>query len=410
MRLLWISTKAPWPSVDGGRLLQLLTLRELARHRVEMTLVAPVDPRRFDRAEVVGHLSEWADVHLVRAAPVRFPGVLWRAFVQRLPLAVARHAQARVRRRVEGLLAAGSFDAAHVEQLHAWPQAAPAVRRGLPVVLRAQNVESDLWEAAALLPSSRGRLLRWQAARLRPWEGRAVAAAAATVALSRGDAERLAALARGVGSPRDVLVHRPPFPAELPAAEAGLPGRPAVVLLASSGWLPNRDSISWFLEEIWPVVRRSLPRALLHLYSPVPPPSGHVGVVLHPPPRDSRDAFAPGSVLVVPLRLASGVRMRILEAWARGVPVVATPQGAAGLDVEDERELLLAVGPTGFATALERLAREEDLPRRLAAAGRRRLVEQHDPSSAAEALEEVYRRVTAGDRARVRSAAPVSAG
>jgi glycosyltransferase involved in cell wall biosynthesis len=66
------------------------------------------------------------------------------------------------------------------------------------------------------------------------------------------------------------------------------------------------------------------------------------GVETHPAPADSREAFAPGAILVVPLRIASGIRMKILEAWARGLPVVATPEAAAGLEAEDGRELLLA--------------------------------------------------------------------
>jgi glycosyltransferase involved in cell wall biosynthesis len=82
--------------------------------------------------------------------------------------------------------------------------------------------------------------------------------------------------------------------------------------------------------------------------------------------------------------------MKILEAWARGVPIVATPEAAAGLGAQDGRELLIAATPDDFAAAIDRLASQPELPRALVAAGRRLLLERHDPVRAAEALRRIY--------------------
>jgi glycosyltransferase involved in cell wall biosynthesis len=166
-----------------------------------------------------------------------------------------------------------------------------------------------------------------------------------------------------------------------------------VVLLGSGGWLPNRDATRWFLAEVWPEVRRQAPGAVLHLYAAGSERPGHLpaGVEAHLPPADSRDAFAPGAILVVPLRIASGIRMKILEAWARGLPVVATPEAAAGLEAEDGRDLLLAEDGPGFASALARLATEPGLREGLVAAGRRSLAAHHDPAAVGRRLLEAYR-------------------
>ena len=117
---------------------------------------------------------------------------------------------------------------------------------------------------------------------------------------------------------------------------------------------------------------------------------------MSPAPASSRAAFAPGSVLVVPLRLASGVRMKVLEAWARGIPVVATPEAAAGLDAVGGRELLLGSSPEELAQALLRLASSAELRGRLVDAGHRLLVERHDPGRIGERLVELYRRAASG--------------
>ena len=305
-----------------------------------------------------------------------------------------------MRERVERLLADGDFAAVHVEQVQALPQAAPALARGLTVVLRAQNVESDLWRAAAERGGLRG-LQRFgatvEARRLARWEGRAVAAVAVTAALTAADAARLSELAadsKPATAPR--VVHLPaPFPGSLPAATRPLPGAPAVVVLGSGGWLPNRDGAGWFKGEVWPAVRRACPGARLHLFGEGEEVgrAGAIepGVVAHPPPADSREAFPPGAILAVPLRIASGVRMKILEAWARGVPVVATPEAAAGLDAESGRDLLLAATAEELAAAIARLAASPELAARLVEGGRALLAARHQPAAIADRLIALYR-------------------
>jgi len=396
VKILVVATKAPWPPEDGGRLLLLHTLEGLAAAGHRVTLVAPVDPARFDVGLVASALGPLCTPRLVAARPAGRLPTLARAVSRGLPLSVARHSLAAVRREVERLLAAERFDLVHAEQLQALPQvprqAAP------PVVLRAQNVESALWAAAARRPGGgvgSGALLAIEARRLAAWEGRAVRRTAATVALTPEDAARLAGLAgvpeeRAAGKVHAVAA---PFPASLPPGGAALAGSPAVVVLGSAGWLPNADSAAWFQNEVWPAVRGVLPGAVLHLFGAAEGGDPAPGVALHPAPGDSADAFPLGAILAVPLRIASGVRMKILEAWARRVPVVGTPEAVSGLGAEDGRELLVAGDPAGFAAALARLHREPALVRSLVAAGRAALRERHDPATVTARLVAIYEKV-----------------
>lgn len=373
MKLLVLATKAPWPPVDGGRFLLGNTLEALAAAGCRTTLVAPVDPASFDLARVAEELSAWCVPRLVPAAPARPAAAIVRSLAG-VPVSIARHSLAPVRREVERCLAVERFDLVHAEQLQALPQAEPAFARGLPVVLRAQNVESDLWAATARRRDGlRGRALAVESGRLARWEGEAVRRAAAALALSAEDAARLGKLARGGGR---VRVVRAAFPA-LPVGSGSLPGDPAVVVFGSRGWLPNEDAVAWFLAEVWPATRAALPGAILHLFGAGSPASP--GVVLHPPPADSGEAFAPGSILAVPLRIASGVRIKVLEAWARGVPVVGSPAALSGLEVKDGEEALVARDPGDFAAALARLHREPGLREKLVQGGRRARLERHDP-------------------------------
>ena len=184
-----------------------------------------------------------------------------------------------------------------------------------------------------------------------------------------------------------------PMAIQLPPGDSRLPGNPAVVLLASGGWFPNRDGVTWFLREIWPSVSSRLPEARLHVFGRTAEPGG-TSIIAHPAPEDSREAFTAGSILAVPLRIASGARVRILEAWARGVAVVGTPQAVAGLDATAGEAALVATTAEEFAAAFESLVSVPARAESLISAGRDVLRRWHDPEQLAAMLESFYEEVS----------------
>ena len=385
MRILWTATKAPWPPVDGGRLLVWYTLEALAGAGHEITLVVPFDPARSDRGAVEQELRRLCRPHLVPASPAPLPLAAARAWLRGLPTSVVRHTLPAVRAEVARCLRAEAFDVVHAEQVQALAQCEPAFEAGLRVVWRAHNVESDLWRATAQHQRWLAPFLRREARLMAAYEGAAVRLAAATIAFTRPDAERLGALS---GTPERIRHVPAPFPAELPPADEPLPGSPAIVLFGSGGWWPNAHGARWFLREAWPKVRAALPEAQLHVFGMESRTAD--GVTFHRPPKDSRDAFAPGSILVVPLFVASGVRVKILEAWARGIPVVATRQGAAGLDGEEWHTPMVADDGPGFERSLGELARSSEVRLSRVREARGRLGRAHDPLAVARLIEAVY--------------------
>ena len=90
------------------------------------------------------------------------------------------------------------------------------------------------------------------------------------------------------------------------------------------------------------------------------------------------------------------MRLKILEAWARGVPVVATPEAARGLDAEDGEHLLLARDGGEFTTALRKLADSPELAARLVDSGRRMLRGRHALPEVAAQLEKIYSSLISG--------------
>ena len=115
------------------------------------------------------------------------------------------------------------------------------------------------------------------------------------------------------------------------------------------------------------------------------------GATVHPPADESNSLFPAQGIHVVPTRVASGVRMKILEAWARGVPVVATEAAAAGLADGADSALVRESDPAALALAIETLAHDPDRRQALVSAGRRMLERHHDPSAIGARWLELYR-------------------
>ena len=385
LRILVVATKSPWPPVDGGRLVLLKTIEALAARGNRVDLAAPCTE---SIAETTDALSEICTPHLVQARPHSSPASAVLSLKNSTPITVARHTLTGVRRKVLDLLDAGTIDVIHAEQLHSLPQTSPAARSGIPVVHRAHNVESILWAYSAGYrgPATRP-LLALEARRMSTYEIQALRSTACTVVLTEVDRRALSDLVPGAA----IHTIRAPFDAELPPGDTPLEGNPAVVTLVSATWAPSLDAVTHLASEIWPTVRRRLPGAILHVFGGDRHLEAHEGVVGHRSPEESRTAFPEGAIGIIPERHPTGVPMKALESWARGLPLLVDGPTAEVLEAEDGEELVVARDAEGYADALSRLVEEKGLRERVIVGGRRALVEKHDPAGIAEHLERVYR-------------------
>jgi glycosyltransferase involved in cell wall biosynthesis len=171
--------------------------------------------------------------------------------------------------------------------------------------------------------------------------------------------------------------------------------------------VPNVDGVLYFLREIWPLIAavRSDARFVVIGANPTPAILAHAGpdVTIVGPVDDLRPHLAAAAVVVVPLRLGSGTRLKILEAWAMACPVVSTALGAEGLDAVPGRHLLIADDPADFASAVLRVLREPGLADELGREGRALVTERYSWRGAAGALEAFLRQVLARRDAAPRS-------
>jgi glycosyltransferase involved in cell wall biosynthesis len=168
------------------------------------------------------------------------------------------------------------------------------------------------------------------------------------------------------------------------------------VSVATMFYPPNVEGVGWFAAEVFPLIRRELPTTRFHLVGSRPPASitrlatEGSGIVVTGYVRDLEPILRRSAVMVVPLHSGSGMRVKILEAFARGIPVVSTTVGCEGIGARAGEHLLVADRPRDFAAAVIRIIGDPNEARRLARAGRELVERRYDWRRALAGLDTVY--------------------
>ncbi|TVR98489.1 MAG: glycosyltransferase [Wenzhouxiangellaceae bacterium] len=169
-------------------------------------------------------------------------------------------------------------------------------------------------------------------------------------------------------------------------SRAGWEARGGIMFVGGFQHLPNVDAARWLVEDIFPRVQRQIPGIELHLIgSRMPPEIREIdmpGVLVHGFVEDLAPFLAGCRVSVAPLRYGAGVKGKVNQAMAHGLPVVATSCAAEGMFLRDDEDVLIADDAGGFADAVVRLHENAELWARLSAAGMAN-VERHFSREAA---------------------------
>lgn len=354
MRILWIKTSPLHPLTRGGDLRTFNLLRHLhQRHEVSFVGMT-ADAGQVMGTQQAGEFSThavWA--HEPKAslqlARWKFLAGALANVGSALPYAVARFKSARLRELLSVKLKAERFDVVVADFL--FPAASlPWELKGesrCPWVLFQHNVESMIWRrraegkkgaVARYYQSQRDRMLRFEREASSRFDG--------VLAVSEEDARifneemRLTNVLGVVPTGVDLDYFQ-----SVPRTRAAVP---TVVFMGSMDWYANVDGVKWFVQEVWPLVQREMPQAKFIVVGRKPPAeiealatSGRNIEVTGTVP-DVRPFLRGADVIVVPLRIGGGTRLKIYEAMAAEVPVVSTWIGAEGLSVEDGRHVLLA--------------------------------------------------------------------
>lgn len=395
MRILYLGLVPPIPTTNGHRVRFRSLLSALAGEGHEVTLLCFADPDEL--ASPAPELNELCTYVQMIAAPAKqsTTGECWGRLLNLLssmPYGAQRFCSKLMREMVRRTLDGHQFDTVICDDIYMLSNLPPDI--DIPILLNKDDITYEVMGhyldyERNLLKQLYGRM---EQRKVRRFEIDACTKSTAVLACSERDAQMIRdtcpkAKIPVVPNVVDVESYQPVFEDD---------GR-TLLFVGAMDWFPNRDAVDYFIAEILPAVRalasgahfvvagRNPSRAVLRRYSKL------VDVEFTGSVADMRPIIAQAAVCVVPLRMGSGTRMKILEAAAMGKAIVSTTVGAEGLDFVHGTEILLADAPQAFSAAVAALLSDPARRRLLGRAARRRVEQLHSIAT----LRASFREVTA---------------
>ena len=378
MRILFLTETVPYPLDTGGRIKTFHTLRMLARaHEVRLHAFIRDEGQRAYQAPLDA-LGVRTTLHLLTRSVA---GEAWFAMrsLAGAPYSVNRHFDAAVHQTVAAEATTWRPDLVYCDHLS---MAEYARRLPVPFVYDAHNVEYAILERFA--GTRRDPLTRLAAAiewrHVRRYEADVCRRSRLVFVVSDVDRRSLAALAGD-----DVPFVEVPIAVDAVSTIpiATLTREPRLLFLGGLHWPPNADALATFVRDMWPRIRQARSDATL---TSVGRDDNALAAECRAAPGVHLTGWVPdidpfvqaSRLLVVPMRAGSGMRVKILEAMARGLPVVSTTVGCEGIGVVSGEHLLVADTSEAFAAAVLRVLADDGLAASLARQARALVLARYD--------------------------------
>ncbi|HSP55841.1 MAG TPA: glycosyltransferase family 4 protein [Dehalococcoidia bacterium] len=398
MRILFLTFQFPYPPDNGARIKSLSILEYLrTRHEVSVRCLTRQAPDKEQRQWANG----FGDVRWAVLDRGRNPLNLARSYFSGVPLSVERNRSAGMSRLVSEAMGGGPYHAVVVD---GWlmAQYLPEGFAGR-ALLHEHNAEYVIWERQARTDTNPVRRLvtEREARRVRAYESGILGRFDAVFAVSEQDREALVAIGADPARtrvlpnlPEASLLDMPPLSFE--------DSQPVILYFGTLSWQPNIEGLERFIREIFPLVRKESPQARLLVAGRGAPAElvrlgrGAPGVDFLGPAPDAEALYRGARVFVEATRSGGGTKLKILNALARGLPVVASVEAAEGIEATAGEHLLIAGDDETMAADIVRLLSDGGLWGKLSANGRALVRAKYVAEKAFAVLDEVL----SGDRSR----------
>lgn len=361
-KLLFITPELPYPAQSGGKVKSLKLLHALAE-RYDVCLACPLKMEDPDHVDAFHGVSPCAEHIHERVDIPRTPRNLLASYGRGVPLNVQRTYSQSLADEIAAR--AGDYDLIvldHYEVFRYLPESFSGV-----VIYHAHNAYFKMWQRYAQLPGNPVmRAAAWlESVRVRRYEARVARSVDLTFA-APNDAAELVAASVDADTIRntyhlgdDSQLERPDLRFDESAKK--------LMYVGFLGWEPNSQGLIWFIENVWPHVRQAHPDVTFDIVGKNASEElsalvdAHPGIKLLGFVPDLQDVYSSSRVSVAPLLFGSGMKVKVLDALAAGLPTVTTSVGAEGIAIEPDTHLLVADEPEEMAQQILRLLTDETL-------------------------------------------------
>ena len=357
MKILQITNKVPVPPKDGGSIASIRLAEGLAilGHKVQM--LAMNTSKHFVEPDIIRNFEK--PNLAIMAVPVD-TGIhphkaLYNLLFSKMPYNAVRFISSDFRKALTDLLKNINPDLIILENLY--PAAYLKDIRELTnaqVVYRAHNVEYEIWRRTA--DKTKG-LRKWYlgilANRIKKFETDLINRYDFLVPITKRDARALDEM----GNTKPSFVLPTGYIGEHTNYPTIVFNKQAVAHLGALDWMPNQEGLIWFVDKVWPLLRKEIPELEFHLAGRNAPKWFEkriigTGIIYHGEIEDAENFLQTFPIHIVPLFSGSGMRIKIVEAMANGRVVVTTTIGTEGIDTQDKINILVADTPSSFSSTI----------------------------------------------------------
>lgn len=361
-KILFITTRLPYPANEGHQIRTYNLLKRICpTHEVHYLSLQRSD----DDISAVRHLETMCRSVSVFNIPnehskVRFIKDLASGFLGKTPFVVHKYYSRELQQAIINKVSSEEFDLVHFDML---PLAQYAADIGdIPYVLNNHNVESVLLKRRAENAHSIIEKVFFtnQSKKLHHFEIDACEQSKETFVCSEIDANTLQTLSPS----SNISVIENGVDTHFFSATATEKTANSLVFVGGMGWFPNKDAMLFFMQDVMPIVLAKFPDTKLTLVGKsaglaIPEPlqenitfTGFVD--------DFRPIVAQASIYILPIRVGSGTRLKLLEAMAMGKAIVSTTIGAEGVELNNDQDIIYADSAKDFASAIINLFKDQD--------------------------------------------------
>lgn len=381
MKVLQVCNKLPFPATDGGALAMNNVSQGLYDAGVGLTVFAIVTPKTKSLTALIpsdykikfSFHSSFIDTSI---KPVdAFLNIFSSSSYN-----LSRFYSKQTELQLENLLKTEKFDVIQLESIFVATYL-DVIRRNsrAKVVLRAHNVEHKIWERTAELESNPVKkfYLKLMASRLKKEEMQIFEKVDGIATITHLDQEMISKI-----NPKAKIITIP-FGLSVRSFHSSPEKESRSVFhLGAMDWTPNLEGVKWFLDKVYPVLKKSGTKVLVHLAGKKMPvdilSKKSDDLIVQGEVHNGMEYMNDKGIMVVPLLSGGGMRVKIVEGMALGKAIVSTTIGAEGIECENGRNILIADSPEAFAEAIERCVKDPQLCRRLGENARKTAEEYYD--------------------------------
>jgi polysaccharide biosynthesis protein PslH len=395
MKILFLCKKFPYPLKDGESIAVSNLCKELKAMGADISLLCMNTSKHYSNpAAIPPEYNYFTSIHTVDLDNSIKPWKAIASMVSGESYHIRRFKSVVFKSKLIEILKSEKFDIIQLETLYLAPYVSTIREYSeAKVVMRAHNVEHEIWERITQNTGSNLKklYLGYLTRQLKAYEIGQFPVYDYLVTLTDRDLQlfRQKGYANGAAS-APIGLDKKGYPYTRPQFGPAM----SLCFIGSLDWMPNIEGLEWFLQNVWPIINKRWPKITLHIAGRNTPMSllelKLNNVTVHGEVEDAGEFLNKHAVMIVPLFSGSGMRVKIVEGMIMGKVIITTSLGKEGIKGEHKKEFLVADDVSEFIAAIEYCVNHPEQANEIGRQAEEKAAAQFNPREVAERMMEIY--------------------